>query len=48
LDDPAAFLELAEIFPPSLRENDRLGETFTSATRSLATLGPIGAVEKLG
>ncbi len=48
LDDPVAFLGLAEVFPPSLRDNDRFREAFASATRSLATLGPIGVVEKLG
>jgi mannitol 2-dehydrogenase len=48
LDDPVAFLDLAEVFPPPLGENDRFREAFTSATRSLATLGPIRAVETLG
>jgi mannitol 2-dehydrogenase len=48
LDDPTAFLGLAEVFPPSVRESERFREAFTDATRSLATLGPIGAVEKLG
>jgi mannitol 2-dehydrogenase len=48
LDDPIAFLGLAEVFPPSVRDSERFREAFTNATRSLATLGPIGAVEKLG
>jgi mannitol 2-dehydrogenase len=48
LDDPVAFLGLAEVFPPSVRDSERFREAFTKATRSLATLGPIGAVEKLG
>jgi mannitol 2-dehydrogenase len=47
LDDPVAFLGLADVFPPSLRDNERFRDAFASATRSLATLGPIGAVEKL-
>jgi mannitol 2-dehydrogenase len=47
LDEPVAFLGLAEVFPPSLRDTERFREAFTSATHSLATLGPIGAVEKL-
>jgi mannitol 2-dehydrogenase len=47
LDEPVAFLGLAEVFPPSLRGTERFREAFTSATHSLATLGPIGAVEKL-
>jgi mannitol 2-dehydrogenase len=48
LDDPVAFLDLAEVFPPSVRDNERFREAFASATRSLATLGPIEAVGKLG
>jgi mannitol 2-dehydrogenase len=46
LDDPIAFLDF-EVFPSSLRGSERFREAFTRATRSLATLGPIGAVEKL-
>jgi mannitol 2-dehydrogenase len=48
LDDPIAFLGLAEVFPPSVRDSERFREAFTNAARSLAALGPIGAVEKLG
>jgi mannitol 2-dehydrogenase len=48
LDDPIAFLGLAEVFPPSVRDSERFREAFTNATRSLAALGPIGAVAKLG
>jgi mannitol 2-dehydrogenase len=48
LEEPVAFLDFAEVFPPSLRDSERFREAFTDATRSLATLGPIGAVEKLG
>ncbi len=48
LDDPVAFLDLGEPFTPSLRDNERFRDAFASATRSLAMLGPIGAVEKLG
>jgi hypothetical protein len=48
LDDPVAFLGLAEVFPRSLRGDKRFREVFASAARSLATLGPIGAVERLG
>jgi mannitol 2-dehydrogenase len=47
LDEPVAFLDLAKVFPPSLRDTERFREAFTSATHSLATLGPIGAIEKL-
>ncbi len=48
LGDPVAFLGLAEVFPPSLRDNDRFCEAFKRAARSLARHGPIEAVEKLG
>jgi mannitol 2-dehydrogenase len=48
LEDPVAFLDLAEVFPRSLRDGDRFRAAFASATRSLAALGPIVAVEKLG
>jgi mannitol 2-dehydrogenase len=48
LDDPIAFLGLAEVFPPAVRDSERFREVFTNAARSLAALGPIGAVEKLG
>ena len=47
MEDPTAFLELATVFPASLRDNVRFRETFASATRSLAALGPIGAVEAM-
>jgi mannitol 2-dehydrogenase len=48
LVDPVAFLGLAEVFPPSVRDDERFREAFTSATRNLTTLGAIGAIEKLG
>jgi mannitol 2-dehydrogenase len=48
LDDPAAFLELAEVFPPSLRDSERFRDAFATATRTLATRGPIGAADQLG
>jgi mannitol 2-dehydrogenase len=48
LDDPVAFLGLAEVFPPSIRAGGQFREAFTSAARNLATFGPIGAIEKLG
>jgi mannitol 2-dehydrogenase len=48
LEDPIAFLDLAEVFPPAVRDSERFREAFRVATRSLATLGPIGAVEQLG
>jgi mannitol 2-dehydrogenase len=48
LVDPVAFLGLAEVFPPSVRDDERFREAFTSATRNLTTFGAIGAIEKLG
>jgi mannitol 2-dehydrogenase len=47
LEDPVAFLGFAEVFPCSLRDSEQFREAFTSATHSLATLGPIGTVQKL-
>jgi mannitol 2-dehydrogenase len=47
LDDPVAFLDFTEVFPCSLRGSERFREAFTSEMRTLARLGPIGAVEKL-
>jgi mannitol 2-dehydrogenase len=47
LDDPVAFLDLAEVFPPRVRDSVRFRDSFASATRSLATRGPLGAVEQL-
>jgi mannitol 2-dehydrogenase len=48
LDDPVAFLGLAEVFPRSVRDDERFRAAFASAARSLATRGPIEAVEQLG
>jgi mannitol 2-dehydrogenase len=47
IDDPVAFLELAAVFPPALRDSERFRDAFVSASRSLASLGPLGAVEAL-
>jgi mannitol 2-dehydrogenase len=47
LDDPGAFLGLGDVFPASLRESEQFSDAFAGATRSLAALGPIGAVERL-
>jgi mannitol 2-dehydrogenase len=48
LDDPVAFLGLAEVFPPSIRGDERFRQAFESAARKLAKFGPIGAVEEFG
>jgi mannitol 2-dehydrogenase len=47
LHDPAAFLELGEVFPPALRDSDRLRDSFDEASRNLAEFGPLGAIERL-
>jgi mannitol 2-dehydrogenase len=46
-NDPVAFLELTTVFPTSLRDNERFREIFAASARSLASHGPIGAVEAL-
>ncbi len=48
LGDPVGFLGFAEVFPPSLRDDQRFRDAFAGAASSLATRGPIGAIEKLG
>jgi mannitol 2-dehydrogenase len=47
LDDPLSFLDFAEVFPPPLHDDERFRNAFARETRSLATHGPIGAVERL-
>ena len=47
LDDPRAFLELDEVFTPRLRESERFGAAFAAASRELAELGSVGAMERL-
>ena len=47
LQDPLAFLELAEVFTPPLRESARFRDAFAHAAGSLAELGPLGAIERL-
>jgi mannitol 2-dehydrogenase len=47
LDDPAAFLDLTTVFPPELRDSERFRKTFAASAHSLASHGPIGAVEAL-
>jgi len=47
MDNPVAFLELTRVVPPALRDNKRFRDAFAASSRSLASLGPIGAVEAL-
>jgi len=47
LEDPVAFLDLETVFPPALRDNAGFRDVFAASARSLASRGPIGAVEAL-
>jgi mannitol 2-dehydrogenase len=47
MDDPLAFLELAAVFPPALRDSERFRDVFAASSHGLASLGPIAAVEAL-
>jgi mannitol 2-dehydrogenase len=47
LEEPLAFLELAEVFTPRLRGSARFREAFVHASESLAARGPLGAIDEL-
>ncbi|MEP6812442.1 MAG: hypothetical protein ABI990_05580 [Actinomycetota bacterium] len=47
LADPRAFLELAQVFTPAVRESDRFRAAFVQASNTLAAQGSIGALEIL-
>jgi mannitol 2-dehydrogenase len=47
LADPAAFLDLEEVFTPTVRGSAHFREEFTAAAADLARLGPHGAIERL-
>jgi mannitol 2-dehydrogenase len=47
MDDPVAFLELTDVFPPALRDSERFRDVFAASSHSLAVLGPVGAIETL-
>jgi mannitol 2-dehydrogenase len=47
LADPLAFLELAEVFTPTLRGSGRFREAFETAASDLARLGPLGAIQRV-
>jgi mannitol 2-dehydrogenase len=47
MEDPVAFLELSTVFPPTVRDSEWFREVFAASARSLASRGPIGAVEAL-
>jgi mannitol 2-dehydrogenase len=43
--EPLAFLELDEVFTPSLRTSQRFRDTFAAAAAELAKLSPLGAMD---
>jgi mannitol 2-dehydrogenase len=47
LVQPAAFLDLDDVFTPSLRESARFHDAFAAAAADLARLGPHGAIEQV-
>jgi mannitol-1-phosphate/altronate dehydrogenase len=47
LVQPAAFLDLDEVFTPSLRESARFRKAFAATAADLARLGPRGAIEQV-
>jgi hypothetical protein len=47
LVQPAVFLDLDEVFTPSLRESARFHEAFAAAAADLTTLGPHRAIEQV-
>ncbi|MDX6619616.1 MAG: mannitol 2-dehydrogenase [Gaiellales bacterium] len=47
LAEPLAFLELAEVFTPPLRDSVRFRDAFANAANSLAAHGPLGAIDRL-
>ena len=47
IEDPAAFLELDQVFTPRLRHSERFCTAFVDGSTALAVQGPIGAIETL-
>jgi mannitol 2-dehydrogenase len=47
LRDPLAFLELADVFTPPVRTNERFHDAFTTAAARLTSLGPLEAIQKV-
>jgi mannitol 2-dehydrogenase len=47
LADPVAFLELDEVFTPSVRTSERFRAAFAAAAGDLTSVGPLGAIEKV-
>ena len=44
IEDPSAFLELADVFPPALRDNARFRTAFVAAAARLRREGPVQAM----
>jgi mannitol 2-dehydrogenase len=47
LVQPAAFLDLDDVFTPSVRKSAHFRNAFTAAAADLARLGPHGAIEQV-
>jgi mannitol 2-dehydrogenase len=47
LAEPLEFLDLDEVFTPPVRESARFRDAFAKAAADLATLGPLGAIERV-
>jgi mannitol 2-dehydrogenase len=48
LADPSAFLDLDEVFTPTVRGSARFRDAFAAGAAALVELGPQGAIEQLG
>jgi mannitol 2-dehydrogenase len=46
MDDPTRFLDFAEVFPPSLRDNARFRAAFADAWEQVSDLGPLEAMRR--
>ena len=46
LSAPLAFLELAEVFTPTLQASARFRDAFACAANNLTELGPVGAIDR--
>jgi mannitol 2-dehydrogenase len=44
VNDPAAFLDFSEVFPPALGQSPRFRDVFVAAARRLHELGPLSAM----
>src|SRR5262249_45643669 len=47
LEEPLAFLALESVFPPAVRASQRFRAAFEAASRRLAQLNPVAAIEQV-